>query len=125
MQRLVQTAAVFVGLHDDHELVTGKSVVAGDVGVIAVVARIRTQLRCAGVQITHFEVHHHHTATQGHQQRQGDDRRGPRTFGEAVEAVPEVPEQAPIFCARLIFGDGNTRGFFTDAQVRQRHRNQQ
>ncbi|MNE07776.1 hypothetical protein D3C80_1004070 [compost metagenome] len=38
LQGLVQAAAVFVGLHDDHELVTGEPIVGGDIGVVTVVA---------------------------------------------------------------------------------------
>ncbi|MDT4878153.1 hypothetical protein FQZ97_1137300 [compost metagenome] len=98
---------------------------AGDVGVIAVIARIRTQLRCTGIQITDLEVHHHHAANQRHHQRYGNHRRGHRPFGEAIQAAPQTPEKTAVFCAGLIFGDGDTRGFLTDAQVRQRHRNQQ
>ncbi|MOA33083.1 hypothetical protein D3C78_1543440 [compost metagenome] len=38
LQSLVKPATVFVGFHDDHELVTGEPVILGNEGIVAVVA---------------------------------------------------------------------------------------
>ncbi|MNI21113.1 hypothetical protein D3C73_746180 [compost metagenome] len=70
-------------------------------------------------------MHHHHAARQRNQQRQTNHRRGHWTLGETVEAVPDTPEHTAVGFTGLILGNGNSRGFFTDAQVRQRDGNQQ
>ena len=55
-QRLVLEAALLVGLHDHRELVARQRVVGGDVGVVAVVARVGAQLGRAGIEVADLQV---------------------------------------------------------------------
>ena len=54
-QRFVLEAAFLRRLHDQRELVGGQRVVRSDVGVVLVVARIRSQLRRAGIEVADLE----------------------------------------------------------------------
>ncbi|MOA17494.1 hypothetical protein D3C78_1377580 [compost metagenome] len=75
-QGLVVQAAFRRGLDHHREQVAGQRVVAGDVGVVAVVARVGAQFGGAAVEVADLELLADHEAADTHQRchHQGDGR---------------------------------------------------
>ncbi|MNQ04733.1 hypothetical protein D3C85_174520 [compost metagenome] len=97
----------------------------GDVSAVAVVARVGTQLRRAGVEIADLQVEHDHAADHRDDDRQDDDHRRPTALGETIQTVPDMPQEAAILFAGAVLLDGDARGLLAHTDIGQRDRNQQ
>ena len=76
-QGLVVQAAFRRGLDHHREQVAGQRVVAGDVGVVAVVARVGAQLRRPAFKVADLQLQADHETADAHQHRDQHGARGP------------------------------------------------
>ncbi|MNF75202.1 hypothetical protein D3C84_572600 [compost metagenome] len=122
-QGFVLQAAFAGGLDHDRELVAGERVVARDVGVVAVVARVRAQFRRAGVEVADLQLQADDEAEHRQQARHHHGRRGPTAFGEAIE---EAPQRTQALATQLLAlaTQAARGGLAADAEVGQQHRQQ-
>ncbi|MCY1451006.1 hypothetical protein D9M71_678500 [compost metagenome] len=97
---------------------------AGDVGVVTVIARIGTQLRGAAVEVADFQLQADHEAGDPHQRRDQYRAGCPFAGGEAIEQVPQLAETT-VRGGAAVDLQGTLGGLFAHADVRQRHGHQQ
>ncbi|MNF54315.1 hypothetical protein D3C84_357410 [compost metagenome] len=97
---------------------------AGDVGVVAVVARVLAQLRGAAVEVADLQLQADHEAADA--QQHGDQHRAGRPLGrgEAVEQVPQLA-QAAMLGGVGVDDQRPLGGLGADADIGQRHRHHQ
>eukprot|EP01136_Pigoraptor_vietnamica_P003172 Opistho-1_new@32051 len=98
---------------------------ADHVGVVAVVARVGTKLRRAGIQVTDLQVEAHHEA--GHAQHgcADDSAGGPASFGEQIEEGPEAMlARRTVARIESLGAQAALRGRSAHACVGQQHRQQ-
>ncbi|MNP32199.1 hypothetical protein D3C76_1253670 [compost metagenome] len=122
-QGLVVQAAFRRGLDHHREQVARQRVMLGDVGVVAVVARVGPQFRCPAVEVADFQLQADHETADA--QQHGDQHRagGPLARGETVEQVPQ-PAEATMFGGTGVDLQCPLRGLAPDADIGQRHRHQ-
>ncbi|MNS81506.1 hypothetical protein D3C72_1152200 [compost metagenome] len=96
----------------------------GDVGVVAVVARVGTQFRRTAFKVADFQVEADHETTDAHQHRDQHRAGRPLGGGEAVEQIPEFAEAFVVFGAGVDFQCA-LGGFGANADIGQCHRHQQ
>ncbi|MNI12071.1 hypothetical protein D3C73_652390 [compost metagenome] len=123
-QGLVVQAAFRRGLDHHREQVAGQRVMLGDVGVVAVVARVGTQFRRTAFKVADFQVEADHETTDAHQHRDQHRAGRPLGGGEAVEQIPEFAEAFVVFGAGVDFQCA-LGGFGANADIGQCHRHQQ
>ncbi|VVQ22773.1 hypothetical protein PS914_06840 [Pseudomonas fluorescens] len=97
---------------------------AGDVGVVEVIARVRTQLRGATVEVADFKLQADHEAANAHQRRDQYRTGRPLAGGEAIEHVPQFAEAFVPFGTGVDFQRPLGR-LAPDTDIGQRHRHQQ
>ena len=91
-QGLVVEAPLGRRLDHHRKEIAGEGVVAGDVGVVPVVARIRAKLGGAAVQIANLELQAHQVAAYAHRQAEDHHHCGPLALGAAIQQCPESAE---------------------------------
>ncbi|MNZ45171.1 hypothetical protein D3C78_628150 [compost metagenome] len=123
-QGLVVQAAFRRGLHHHRELVAGQRVMAGDVGVVDVVARVGAQFRSAGVEIADLQLEADHVSAHAHGDSHQHGRQRPFPLGETVEEIPDAAE-ALVRVGAGVDAQGAFGGRFRDTGVGQRHRHHQ
>ncbi|MNN43891.1 hypothetical protein D3C81_1581550 [compost metagenome] len=84
-QRLVFKTAFGFSLDDDRELVGRQRVLAVDVGVVEVVARIGAELRGPGIQVADLQLGADDKARHREDRRHHQQRGRPTAFGEALQ----------------------------------------
>ncbi|MNZ54645.1 hypothetical protein D3C78_725520 [compost metagenome] len=97
---------------------------AGDVGVVAVVARVRAQFRGATVEVADFQLQADHKTGDAQHQGADDNAGGPLARGEPVEQVPQFAETA-VLVGPGIDLQGTLGRLGADADIGQRHGHQQ
>ncbi|MNO92740.1 hypothetical protein D3C76_843220 [compost metagenome] len=117
-QCLVFQAALGLGLDDDRELVGRQRVLAVDIGVVQVVARVWAQLRSPGIQIADLQMGADDKACHRQQRRTQQQHRRPATLGKALQQTPDPGRFT------LLFAQAARRSIGADAGVRQHHRQQ-
>ncbi|MCY1562351.1 hypothetical protein D9M68_997290 [compost metagenome] len=109
------------GLDHDHEDVRAGRIVLRHEQRIAVVARVRTQLRRARVQVADLQVQAHGKTKRGQQQTRQHGANGPAPLGEQIERTPQW-----MLDLRLLFGGFRTQAALgrrrTDADVAEQDR---
>ncbi|MNN20237.1 hypothetical protein D3C81_1335090 [compost metagenome] len=88
-QDVVACTAAGRGFHHHREQVAAGAVMTGQVGIVLVVARVRTQLRRTGVEVADFQLQADHKTERRQRQADGDAQAGPATMGEQVEKTPK------------------------------------
>ncbi|VVP60459.1 hypothetical protein PS900_06194 [Pseudomonas fluorescens] len=96
----------------------------GDVGVVAVVARVGAQLRRPAVEVADLQVQADHETADAHQHRHQNGAGGPLGGGEAIERIPQFAE-AFVLLGAVVDLQCTLGGFRADTDVGQRHRHQQ
>ncbi|MNZ77106.1 hypothetical protein D3C78_956310 [compost metagenome] len=96
----------------------------GDVGVVAVVARVGAQLRRTAFQVTDLQVEADHVAANAHQHRDQHGTGRPLGGGEAIERVPQPAEAFVLFGTGVDFQRA-LGGLGANTDIGQRHRHQQ
>ncbi len=96
----------------------------GDIGVVAVVARLGAQLRRAGIQVADAQVAHHERTDHRQHRSHADDRKRRPALGQPVEPLPHPGQQALALRHLAFIHQRALCGARAHADIRQRHRNQ-
>ena len=121
-QGLVVEAAFGRRLDDDRELVARQRVAAGNIGIVAVVARVGAQFRRPLFEIADLQLQADDEAGDRQDQRHDDGAQRPAPLGKTLESAPQCGEAAAAvirFSAQATLGRGRA-----DAGIGQQDRQQ-
>ncbi|VVN11866.1 hypothetical protein PS645_03833 [Pseudomonas fluorescens] len=96
---------------------------SGQIGVVLVVARVRTKLRRARVEIAYLQLQADHEPDRCHGEADDDAQAGPATLGEQIEKTPEaMTTLAGPFAVFAL--EAQLRRFRRNAHIGEQHRQQ-